>query len=1289
MNAQRPIRHRQTIIRLTLLAFLLQQAWIPSYGAPAQSPLVNRPEGKPLPNLMLTLDGSGSMTQHYLPEGTFKVNGEDVDFKVAPGTFLFNHPRELKKNRYTDGNNWGDSRFITSVPPGLDKVELTEAERTVQYQARSPQVNSIYYNPAIRYRPWTGILPDGSTYTFTNADPKAVKLDPLALDPNYASMYPAGWVDTTSTVDLTDETTTYNLNNWHRAKAGQKSFTPAMVYILPKGLSPNLAANYVVKNLNTTGDVEYGMAYPGRDDCTVVQTNTADSGKEVPGSTKCLQKVELQNFANWFAFYRSRLFIAQGALPDSLNPLSNQFRIGWGGLHSGITYTNGIPSDNYVDNKTYDVDGVPSLTVQRGVREWTTDTKLDLTRWMRVLKTYKWTPTRQAVLSVRNYFKREDNQSPWASDMKNGNPINAHLSCRRSYNMVLTDGYYNTSVKTPLTQNVDQDGSQSIDGLRAPFSDSTTGTLADYVMDSWLNDLQPKLSNDLTPITQIPQGNTEDDKLLAKIKSDPATHQHLTYFFMGFGITGNLLTQDVLQSPSAYNAELLRLAKCDGSGANSATMHCWPKFDPDSFNTNGAERIDDIWHATLNSRGQYFNISDPQDLKTALAAIVNRSTSNSFKEGGLATSSTELIDGNIKFVPEYTPYTWTGSVTAYVLDGNGKVKSTLWEAESTGDSEDKKPRTMPLPSERNIHVWNKSSASAVPLDNSDLQPALQAFLRGSNAGGDYREHDPKHLLPDFIDSTPLFVKGAVTQAYSGDDFPAYLRDKAGRERGLLFIGGNGGMAHAFSTETGRELFAYVPRDAQDKLRKIASKNYGYPGNYHEFTVNGQLVEGDVKLKNGVWENIVVGTMGAGGKSIFAFRLDTSNPQSNLGSSTLKWDITSNDLGYVTSTPQIGRLPNANGDFRIFVGNGVDSENGRAALLAIDPNDGSITSIIPGNQANGGVTSGQTSGMGGVTLVRDRQTGNVTTIYAGDTLGQLWRFDVDTDGNIVTGYGGAPLFTAKVPLGGDTRQPILAAPLVYPHPLGGQIIVFNTGRLLYETDSANTDTQTVYGIWDKTPTTQSSVSKSAPDIKRENLQAQVIKGRQEVTRNGGTATFFDLTSDSVSWRDSADGQTVARLGWYLDLNVPEATGFRYPKAIYDPQRFGKSVLISSVTPGETKESCTESRAKGYAFLISALTGGQSKVPTLDVNGDGVVTKDGDQLYSGFTYDGGSQRILTRPDDDGSKDPTKPPRKPSCTAIGSIQSGTGDMIAQGEAGGAGCEGLTVKDRIWRQLFNPPHP
>jgi type IV pilus assembly protein PilY1 len=432
-------------------------------------------------------------------------------------------------------------------------------------------------------------------------------------------------------------------------------------------------------------------------------------------------------------------------------------------------------------------------------------------------------------------------------------------------------------------------------------------------------------------------------------------------------------------------------------------------------------------------------------------------------------------------------------------------------------------------------------------------------------------------------------------------------------------------------------------------------------------------------------------------------LPTDNLSTGLTANTVRWEATHQDMGNITTTPQIGRL--ADGSWKVFVGNGFESSSGRAALLVIDVDTGQVESVPVPKVATNLPTAAnrQPSAMGGVALAKSANNDTVQAIYAGDTDGRVWRFDVvnSTNGASVVqlGYRNEPLFTATDANTAGKPQPVVAAPLLYTHPQGGHMVLINTGRMSYDSDPTDTQLQSVYGLWDKQAATQDTSTIAAPGIDRSFLAHQRIKSRIDVEQVGAanttavstpatsasdtasttssnssssetappkTRTFFDLSAESISWE--------TQLGWLLDLDVPETTSANSstirPKAIYDPQRFSdRLVLFSAVQPGAQIASCVPtSNAMGYGFLVSALTGAQSALPSLDTDGNGTVTG-ADAIYSSYIYTGGgAQRVLI---DEENK------RQGSClNALDSIR----------------CEDPRTKrilDRIWRQLLNPPQP
>src|SRR5690606_17141833 len=199
------------------------------------------------------------------------------------------------------------------------------------------------------------------------------------------------------------------------------------------------------------------------------------------------------------------------------------------------------------------------------------------------------TPLRYAMHGVGNYFERTDSRSPWRTDPASSSSGNDQLACRRSYHILTTDGYYNDNTgnrnypgRNDAVGNVD---GKTINGgpngavsyqARAPYQDTQSNTLADIAMHFWARDLQSDIANQ---VPTVPQAlDVSKPALYYNPDNNPANWQHLTQFTISIGMQGTL-------NPSTALAGL------------QAGTTSWPST------TSDEAKIDDLWHAAVNSRG--------------------------------------------------------------------------------------------------------------------------------------------------------------------------------------------------------------------------------------------------------------------------------------------------------------------------------------------------------------------------------------------------------------------------------------------------------------------------------------------------------------------------------------------------------------------------------------------------------------------------------------------------------------------------------------------------------------
>ncbi len=475
-------------------------------------------------------------------------------------------------------------------------------------------------------------------------------------------------------------------------------------------------------------------------------------------------------------------------------------------------------------------------------------------------------------------------------------------------------------------------------------------------------------------------------------------------------------------------------------------------------------------------------------------------------------SASVLADDSLFVLSGFVPATWEGYVTAYdakaylgFLAGRSSEPAPTWTA------------NFPAPAERNI-VTSSASSAPVAFEWCNLgadqralldpsyasahacpvaSPPIVAWLRGDAAheqrnGGAYRDR-PGTVLGDVVNSTPLVSRSndeayqlAPAASYSlggvhgHQQYRSYARSKASSRAPIVMFGANDGMFHILDARaglasSGREIFAYVPRAAYAALGQLPDPAY-----IHRYSVDGPVIEGDVW--NGTrWMTIAIATTGAGASGIFA--IDVTAPGPSMGASSVLWDSTAADLPSAVGRNALGRTIGAgvigsvrfdvdgtsatepNGAWAYIVGNGYESRNDTAALLVFNALDGSLIRAIEtavGSAAN-------RNGLGAVTPVYDGNR-NIVAVYAGDKLGNLWKFDLSSADpsnwrifNEQPPGMPSPLFTATKD---GTTRPIHQAPRVAPHPLGGFYVAFGTGKYFEVDDAANSDDQGIFVLRDQ-------------------------------------------------------------------------------------------------------------------------------------------------------------------------------------------------------------------------------
>ena len=563
-----------------------------------------------------------------------------------------------------------------------------------------------------------------------------------------------------------------------------------------------------------------------------------------------------------------------------------------------------------------------------------------------------------------------------------------------------------------------------------------------------------------------------------------------------------------------------------------------------------------------------------------------------------------------------------------------------------------------------VRYWLDSLATAVAATTTTA--AIPAHTKG-----DVRQD--AWLLGDIVNSDAAYVSdenygySKLPAADGGDKYAQFIKDKALRTK-MVYIGANDGMLHGFNasvlntdTNKGKETLAFIPESVFAGFKNLSRPDYS-----HQYFVDGSPRVGDAyflpnntTINPSPWHTVLVGTTGAGGKGVFA--LDVTTPDTFSASSVL-WEISNNpdtptpnpthiaigsslpdkddfiaNMGYSLPQASIGKLHN--GKWAAIVANGYDSTSKKAVLYVIDIKTGEIIRTLDTTPAG----SGGDNGLSTPFTADVDADGLIDVIYAGDLLGNMWKFDVSANSEAdwkvaysTTTGAPAPLFTAcngaATCTSTSTRQAITNKPQVGratdPAQKGNGIMVyFGTGKYFEDTDNDNKQIQSFYGVWDECPLVSSIASGSShscpTSVPKTNLQEQSIL--KELAPSGTITANVRLTSNTaVTYAPAPHTSTcitdkTCQQGWYIDFqNVnPTAT---------DPKENGERIVSASLLRGGRiifttlipqpvvttgVDNCSpEANSSSWLMELNAISGSrlESTKPALDINNSGSVGLD---------------------------------------------------------------------------------
>ncbi len=861
-----------------------------------------------------------------------------------------------------------------------------------------------------------------------------------------------------------------------------------------------------------------------------------------------------QNVANWFQYFRRRNMVARAAISRTITNLPS-FRYGFSMINDYNLFVEMPPPDTY-DFTSHNANLIKS--------------------YLRSSQKALGTPLRRGLERVGRYYEGVYGNRP--------SPITT--ACQKNFAILFSDGFWNGSDPYNLSGDIDGDGG---------VIDNKNTLLADVAQHYYQTDLSSKPN--LVPTDQF----------------DPASHQHMVTFTVGFSITGSLYDDDG-----------------DGWPDNLDNGSKWY-----TASSNDEERkVDDLWHAAWNSKGQYISAKRPEELINKLTGAI---LDISDRVGGAASGATNggsITSESKVFQAKFDAVDWHGSLLAINVDASdGELDQVAWEA---GTLLNAKSNSF-FSGTRKIYTYNSATNGGSTFTWSSLNSTQKAFMninpdtgatdtrgaervnyiRGVDTGEGTTYRNREHILGDIGHSDPQYV-GVPPFFYPFDDYASFARGQANRQA-MIYVGANDGMLHAFRESDGSEVFAYVPNEVIHKLPKLTSRYYG-----HDFYVDGSPAYGDVQISN-TWKSVLVSSLRSGGQGIFA--LDITDPE-NFGTSNVLWEFTDEDdpdLGFFFGEPQIKKMANGKwaailtSGYNNTIADGNASSTGKQYVYIVFIEDGlngwsssDYRKIeIPGAD---GLSSPAVADVDGDSLA--------DYIYVGDLDGNMWKIDVtsETKSNWKVAFSGEPLFIAKDENG--TRQPITTRPAIMRHPLSireGVMVIFGTGKYLEVNDDVTEDypPQSVYGIWDR------DGYYFKPQNLRNNYGAHGF-ARNDLTNPSITVDaetnrriIHDNAANIPKWFDQ-DGDPANR-GWVIDLPVQ---GERINREII--LRDNIAFMVTLIP----EEDICAAGGKGWLMALNAETGNAPRFPVLDMTDDNIIDKN-DVLTRDNPYVEGEDASLVNP------------------------------------------------------------
>lgn len=622
-------------------------------------------------------------------------------------------------------------------------------------------------------------------------------------------------------------------------------------------------------------------------------TDDSESNASVYHSEQCVNTQ--QNYANWWTYYRRRLFTAYGAFAKFvMNTKAN----------IGIYVIGG-------DGTAFGGYNGKLITAPVDVSEESGKKEVLKAMWSYAIGWGLKTPLRRGTHYGCQQLAASGTES-----------------CQHNIVFVMTDGVDNVGVSGP--------GNADGDNL-PPFKDTYSNTLADVAMYWYEQDLNGSTNRgDLPPFGRRHPQDTRDEP------TEP--HIRTSILSFGLGLQGSFFETTLPPGgatdwPMPVNDDAM-VKDMMHAALNGAGKY-YSADTPDEVIAAVEQASRDINKNALSS--------------TSISATSSTlTTSNRIFVAGFTTGTwsgeVKSLAVNISGANVSTTTSWSASNN---IPEHGSRVIYTGVGNLLFDTSNAALKTSPAPGLSNDQInYLRGDRSKEENLDAGLFGGSYPFRERDSLLGPIINSSPVYVsAPNQNFDTLSGFPAAFQTSYQS------FKSTQSSRIPVVYAGSNDGMLHAFRASDGVEMMAYVPGLIVDKLIDYPSKDYEYFALVDGSITTGDYYDGGWKtllvgsLRNGAKG---VYALDITNPTLFG---NTANA-GTIRKWEFSGGSNSSDMGNIAGDSLIIPVKNGSGvKWQVIIPNGYNSSNGRSGLFVVNPGDGSLSQYLQtSSSSNNGLSS---------------------------------------------------------------------------------------------------------------------------------------------------------------------------------------------------------------------------------------------------------------------------------------------------------------------------------------------